>query len=159
MSYPRYGLMMYDTSSKENKWSLQIYHFIIEYNKNNVVRGSFLRDLWFNYKLEKDAEIYFMIILIKDKKHHREIINILNNNGAISNENNIPNVLDIPIKTDFARCFILTKNAINERMEKMSSGKQNTSKLIITNENCIFKIDVMRYDDIFTISIPSFELN
>ena len=80
MSYPRYGLMMYDTLDKEKKWSLQMHHFIIEYSKNNVIRGTFLRDLWFNYKLEKDTEIYFMIILIKNKKHHKEIIHILNNN-------------------------------------------------------------------------------
>ena len=63
MSYPRYGFMMYDTSNKEKGWSLQSHHFIIEYQENDIVRGTFIRDIWFNYKLEEDAEIYFMIIL------------------------------------------------------------------------------------------------
>ena len=99
-----------------------------------------------------------MIILIKDKNHHREIINILNNNNT-TNENSIPRINNIPIKTEFARCFILENNVIEERKKKMLKENMDTSRFVLTNNNCVFKLDVMHFNRVFTISIPRFELN
>ena len=91
MSFPRYVLMYYDTSNINNSWELLNRHFVLEENKNNIVRGTFLSDLWFNYKIQKDSDIYFMILLIENKHQYNNISHLLKTNQII-NENCLPNI-------------------------------------------------------------------
>ena len=66
---------------------------------------------------------------------------------------------NIPIKTDFARCFILENSIIKEKKKEMLEDKMDISRFVLTNNNCVFKLDVMYFNRVFTISIPRFELN
>ena len=158
MSFPRYVLMYYDTSDINNTWVLLNRHFILEENTNNIVRGTFLSDLWFNYKIQKDSDIYFMILFIENKNQYNTIVHLLKTNQII-NENRLPNVNNIPINTKFAKSFILTKEKIKNTYGEMEEKKKNSHRISLYQDNCTFIIELMNHGDFYTIGLPRFEIN
>ena len=158
MSFPRYVLMYYDTSNINNTWELLNRHFVLEENKNNIVRGTFLSDLWFNYKIQKDSDIYFMILFVENKYEYNNIVHLLKTNQVI-NENCLPNINNIPINTKFARSFILSKEIIINKCEEMKKKKKNNEQIVLYQDNCIFIIELMKHDEFYTIGLPRFEIN
>ena len=158
-SFPRYVLMYYDTSDINNTWVLLNRHFVLEENKNGNVRGVFLSDLWFNYKIQKDLDIYFIILFIKNKKKYNTLINLLLKSNQIMNENNLPNINNIMINTKFAKTFILTKEKLIYTRSEMKEKEKNYDKIILYQDNCTFIIEVMKHDNFYTIGLPRFELN
>ena len=158
MSFPRYALMYYDTSNINNTWSLLNRYFILEENENDIVRGTFLSDLWFNYKIQEDSDIYFMILFIENKEKYKSIIDLLKTNQII-NENHLPNVNNIPINTKFAKSFILTKEKLKNSRDKMEEKKQNSHIITLYQDNCTFNIEMMKHDSCYTVGLPKFEIN
>ena len=158
MSFPRYALMYYDTSDINNSWVLLRHHFILEENENNVIRGVFLTDLWFNYKIQKDSDIYFMVLLIENKNQYNNIVHLLKTNQII-NENCLPNINNIPINTKFAKSFILTKEMLMKKYDEMKEKKINTKDIVMYQDNCTFMIDLMNHGEFYTIGLPKFEIN
>ena len=155
MSFPRYGLLLYD-SSKDKCWKLLNHHFIIE-EKINSVKGVFLRDMWFNYEIPEN-DLYFMITLIRDKNHLRTIRDSILNNPVLNN-NGIPNINSIPIHTSFSRCFILSKNIVNNTKNKMEEEQKNKAQITLCQDNCYFIINIIKNNNNHTITLPRFELN
>ena len=158
MSFPRYALMYYDTSNINNTWTLLNRYFILEKNENDIVRGTFLSDLWFNYKIQEDSDIYFMILFIENRKQYNFIINLLGSNQII-NENHLPNINNIPINTKYAKSFILTKEKIKNTYGEMEEKKKNSHRIALYQDNCIFNIEMMKHDSCYTIGLPNFEIN
>ena len=158
MSFPRYALMYYDTSNINNTWTLLNRYFILEKNENDIVRGTFLSDLWFNYKIQEDSDIYFMILFIENRKQYNFIINLLGSNQII-NENHLPNVNNIPINTKFAKSFILTKKKIKNTYGEMEEKKKYSHRIALYQDNCTFNIEMMKHNDFYTIGLPRFEIN
>ena len=158
MLFPRYSLLLYDTSKKNKCWYMLNHHFIIEKNNNNQVSGTFLRDIWFNYEIPEKDELYFMIILIHNENHYNKIMTIIENTTEL-NENGIPTVNNIPIQSSFSKCFILTKNIIKNTKEKMNKNNKNTEQITLFQDNCYFIINIITYDNKFMVTLPRFELN
>ena len=158
MSFPRYALMYYDTSNINNTWTLLNRYFILEENENDIVRGTFLSDLWFNYKIQEDSDIYFMILFIENKEKYKSIIDLLKTNQII-NENHLPNVNNIPINTKFAKSFILTKEKLKNTRNEMEEKKQNSHRIALFQDNCTFNIEMMKHASCYTIGLPKFEIN
>ena len=157
MRYPAYALMYYDTSIRNSSWKLLYKHFILEENNDDCIKGIFLSDLWFNYKLhEKSDDIYFMILYIENEKSYNDIINVLNR-CKNKNENNLPNILKMCIQTSFVKSFILTSEKIKELQDEMIEKDVNTRSVTLFQDSCLFSLDVMKHCDFFTISIPKFE--
>jgi hypothetical protein len=152
MSFPRYSLILYD-ASKDKCWKLLNHHFIIE-EKINSVKGVFLRDMWFNYDIPEN-DLYFMITLIRDENHLCTIRDSILNNPVLNN-NGIPNINSIPIQSSFSRCFILSNNMVNNTKKKI---KQNKEQIILYQDNCYFKIYIVKCNNKYTVTLPSFELN
>ena len=158
MSFPRYSLLLYDASKKNKCWNMLNHHFIIEKNNNNQVSGTFLRDIWFNYEIPDKDELYFMIILIHNENHYNKIMTIIEKATEL-NDNGIPTVNNIPIKSSFSKCFILTKNIINNTKEKMKKYNKNTEQITLFQDNCYFIINIITYDNKYMVTLPRFELN
>jgi len=157
MSFPRYCLLLYDASKKKS-WHMLNHHFIIEKNNNNIVRGTFLKDIWFNYEVPEKDELYFMITLIYNENHYNKIMTIIENTTELNN-NGIPTVNNIPIKSSFSKCFILTKNIINNTKKKMKKYNKNTEDITLCQDNCYFIINIITYDNKCMVTLPRFELN
>jgi len=158
MSFPRYGLLLFDSSKKNKCWCMLNHHFIIEEKIDNRIMGAFLRDIWFNHEVSEKDELYFMITLICNENHYNKIMNIIENTTEL-NTNGIPTVNNIPIKTSFSRCFILTTYTINNTKEKMERMKTNTETITLYQDDCYFIINLIKYDDKFMVTLPRFELN
>ena len=63
-------LAIFDTS-KDKSWKVLQKKFIIEKKTNNEIKGVFLQDLWFTYKLNKKDlydDIHFMLLISKYSK-------------------------------------------------------------------------------------------
>jgi len=158
MSFPRYGLLLYDASKKNKCWNMLNHHFIIEEKINDRIRGTFLRDIWFNYEIPKKDELYFMITLINNKNHYNSIINIIENNTELNN-NGTPNINSIPIQSSFSRCFVLSKHIINKTNEEMKINKQNRVQITLYQDNCYFIFYITKFNNKYMVTLPRFELN
>ena len=154
----KYNLAMYD-SVKDNEWFMIKNSFIIE--NTQLMSGTFLRDLWFCYKVEQNqADIHFMILEIKnnpiDLNNNIEWIN--RNHGE--NNDNQPSVLDKPpdYYSNFSRYFKLEYGLIENIKTNMEKAKNNSEKIYLYDNNCKLTIELVKMGNDYCLTLPRFEL-
>ena len=152
--FPEYMLAYFDTNHKKKEWYIIKYPFIIEYKDSNIIRGVFLRDIWFNYLINDKSNIHFMVIKIESMKQYLNILNNMNLNHHNINSN--------PSKNDFTQCiskhFILNNDLINKNINIMKDKRLNKLHITLYDNIDKFKLYIQYYNNEYTISIPSIEL-
>tara|TARA_B100001059_G_scaffold230856_1_gene265719 strand:+ start:7418 stop:7879 length:462 start_codon:yes stop_codon:yes gene_type:complete len=151
MLRPRYLLAFLD-ENQESKWRVINRQFILEKNTDGI-SGVFLQDLWFNYKLKEsysnnDKPIKFMII----KSRHK--VNKLNE--LLSNE--FGNIIDL---SEECYGFILRPGDIMDIYTEMYESKniKYNCKLFCENTNILFRLEIIKFDNEYYITLPKFLLN
>lgn len=159
-----YILAWYD-KKESDKWFISPKRFIIEENKDNVISGIFLRDIWYNYDIGNGKfknDINFM--LIETKYQDKYVWNDINTN-SINNEYE-SSMEDKPKNTALnSYYFTLEKDVINNyAKELLKINKHGVSKkLMLKNKennievNLLF--DLYNYDNkLVLMTLPRFKI-
>ena len=132
----RYLLAFLD-ENQENNWHVINRQFILEKN-DDIVRGVFLQDLWFNYKLkniysDNDKSIKFMII----KSRH-----------------NVKKINEYYV-------FTLTYEKLINIYKEMSDSKNTryNCKLLCENVNISLTLEILEFENDHYITLPKFQLS
>ena len=154
----KYKLAMYD-SVNDNDWFMINKSFIIE--NTQLLSGSFLRDLWFCYKLEQNhTDVHFMILEIKNNPiDYNNNIGWINRNHG-ENTDIQPSELDKPPEyySNFSRYFKLDYELIEKIKKNMENAKNNSEKIQLYDDNCKFTIELIKIEDEYCLTLPRFEL-
>ena len=147
----RYLLAFLD-ENQENNWNVINRQFILEKN-DDIVRGVFLQDLWFNYKLkniysDNDKSIKFMII----KSRH----NVKKINELLTNEFG-----DIRDLHEEYYVFTLTYEKLINIYKEMSDSKNTryNCKLLCENVNISLTLEILEFENNHYITLPKFQLS
>ena len=147
----RYLLAFLD-ENQENNWHVINRQFILEKN-DDIVRGVFLQDLWFNYKLkniysDNDKSIKFMII----KSRH----NVKKINELLTNE--FGHIRDLH---EEYYVFTLTYEKLINIYKEMSDSKNTryNCKLLCENVNISLTLEILEFENDHYITLPKFQLS
>ena len=160
----RYILALYD-NKHEKKWFITPKRFIIEENTDNVVRGIFLRDIWFNYDIgngEFKNDIHFMLIETEEPSTY--VLDDINMNTI--NIQHEPSMLDKPKNNALnSYYFILEKNIINNyskallQLNKHGISKKLTIRNKENDSEAFLSFDFYNCNnEIVLMTLPRFEI-
>lgn len=152
-------LAIFDTS-KDKSWKVLQKKFIIEKKTNNEIKGVFLQDLWFTYKLNKKDlydDIHFMLLISKYSKDKIESdLNRFDSGYPYTNEK--------PSNTCLKYYnFVLNKNEIKEYYKALitdkSLHKDNRIRITLTDvnyKNTILSLDICNIENDLYLMLPEF---
>jgi len=151
-----YKLAMY--TSEIDKWVFINKPFMIE--NENLLSGVFLRDIWFCYKINKNYnDIHFMILKIKNNPNEwKQALKIINKNHV---EGNIkPSINDKPgdVYSDFSKYFHLDNKTIKNIKTQIKNENKESHIIKLYDDNCEFNIELIKFEDIFMITLPRFNI-
>tara|TARA_B100000963_G_scaffold202727_1_gene176526 strand:+ start:27138 stop:27626 length:489 start_codon:yes stop_codon:yes gene_type:complete len=159
-----YILALYD-NKHDKKWYITPKRFVIEENTDNIVRGIFLRDIWFNYDIGNgNFKNDIHIILIETTNPSNYVLDDINRN-TINNQHE-PSILDKPKNTAAnSYYFILEKNIINNYAKTLlqQNNSNLSKKLTIRNKEndseVFLSFDFYNYNnEIVLMTLPKFEI-
>lgn len=151
-----YKLAKYDFEI--DKWIFIRKPFIIE--NENLLSGVFLRDIWFCYRLNKNYnDVHLMILKIKNNPGEWEqALKIINRNHVGNNVE--PSIADkLPeICSDFSKYFHLSNKIIKNAKKQINKENKVSQIIKLCDGNCLFNIELMKFEDIFMITLPRFNI-
>jgi hypothetical protein len=154
-----YKLAMFENEIGE--WVFINRPFIIE--NSSLLSGIFLRDTWFCYKIEKKKyynDEHFMILEIDNPNDFDKTLELINRKHENNRWRNKPSIGDKPpdYNSNFSRYFHITRKMIKNAKKQIELEKKDSHIIKLYDDNCLFKIELMKFDNEFMLSLPRFNL-
>ena len=152
-----YKLAMFENEIGE--WVFINKPFIIE--NTDLLSGLFLRDTWFCYKIDKRyIDEHFMILEIDNPNDFEKTLELINRNHENNRWHNKPSIDDKPpdYYSNFSRYFHITRKIIKNAKKQIELEKKDSQVIDVYDDNCLFKIELMKFENEFMLSLPRFNL-
>lgn len=145
-------LAMFDIKN-DKSWSILHKQFIINKNTNTEIHGAFLRDVWFNYQIQKEdiCDIHFML-LFSDKS----VDTILEDIKRLDNE--FPSIYDNPKNTcGIFKNFVLKYDLLEKTRKLLKKHGDSQEINLYDSTNNILSFQLILCEEKCYLTLPSFK--
>jgi hypothetical protein len=152
-----YKLAMF--SNEFDQWVFINKSFIIE--NTDLLSGLFLSDIWFSHKIDENCDDYhFMILEIDNPSDLENALELINKNHKNKYNGVRASILDKPTDyhSNFSRYFHITRKIIKNAKKQIDLENKDTQVIKLYDDNCLFKIELMKFEEMFLLSLPKFNL-
>lgn len=147
-------LAMFDTK-KDDSWNVLYKSFIINKNTNEELNGMFLKDLWFNYQVDREenvSDIHFMLLFSKESQK-----NILQDINRLNND--FPSIYDSPTVTcNLCKKFVLKPELIEKTGTSLKKHGDIEKINLYDENNDMLSIELILCEKHYYLTLPTFHI-